>query len=114
MAAGQHNIIIEKGATFSKTLIVKDSAGDVVDLTGATVAGKFRSDKQEDTNFAFVFTIDTPASGNISWTMSDTVTATLPAGHGFYDINVTYSDNTVQRILEGTANVKEWVGRTTS
>ena len=65
MSAGQYNITIEKGTTFSKTLTVKDEAGAVVDLTGATARAKYRTRSQDDTSYPFTVTVTTPASGII-------------------------------------------------
>ena len=111
MAAATRNIIIEKGATFSRTLALKDSEGAAVDLTDATVVAKFRQRPQDSDSVTFTTTVTSPATGGtIQWEIADNVTVTLPTGDGQYDLTVTYADGTSQRLLEGKATVKPWIG----
>lgn len=111
MPAATRNIVIEKGATFSKTLSLIDGADQAVDLTDATAQAKFRQRAQDTDSVDFTVTIDTPETdGQITWGMTANTIATLPSGKGVYDLTVTYADGTSQRLLEGTVTVKPWVG----
>lgn len=42
MAAAKYDFTIEQGATFTKTLTIKDSSAALVDLTGQTFRGQIR------------------------------------------------------------------------
>ena len=42
MPAGTYNILAEQGATFTRTILYTDSAGDPIDLTGFTAAMHIR------------------------------------------------------------------------
>ena len=45
MAAAQYDILIEQGATFSRTFVWKDSSEVAVDLTGYTARMQIRKTK---------------------------------------------------------------------
>ncbi len=114
MAAGTLDITIEQGATFQRTITMKTSAGVAIDLTGCTVAGQLRPSFSSSTSYAFTLTLTTPASGLISWTMSAANTALINAtakAKWVYDIEVTYPSGTVERILQGQADVTLQVTR---
>jgi len=115
MSAGQYNITIEQGTTFSKTLIYKNSSGTVVNLSDvAEVRGQVRPSVASTTFKNFTLTVDAnPALGKIYWSMSATDTATLSApATQYYDIEIEYDNGTVKRILEGTVTVSPEVTRT--
>ena len=112
MAAGQYNIIIEKGTTFGKTLTVKDDVGDAVDLTGASARAKFRTKAQDGSSYTFTMAVTDAANGIISWDMDAATTTTLPSGKGVYDLEIVYSDASVDRILTGNVTVSEFINRT--
>ena len=105
MAAGKHNILIEQGATFAKTLTIKDATGDPINLTGKTFASKLRR-RPTDVNAAgtFTFTVINAALGTVSWTMPATTTAGIVAEPHYYDVEMT-EGSTVTRLMEGTAFV---------
>jgi len=44
--------------------------------------------------------------------MDAVTTATLPSTKGVYDLEVIYSDTTVERILTGKVEVEEFINRT--
>ena len=105
MAAGKHNILIEQGATYSKTLTIKDTSGDPVNLTGKTFASKLRR-RPTDTNAAatFTFTVLNAAAGTVRWSMPATTTSGIVAEPHYYDLEMT-DGATVTRLMEGTAFV---------
>lgn len=111
MAAGRHNILIECGATFAKTLTLKDSTGDPINLTGKTFASKIRRRPTDTTAAAtFTLTVINAAAGTISWQMSATTTAGILAEPHYYDLEMT-DGATVTRLMEGTAFVNFEVTR---
>ena len=116
MSAGLLNITVEKGATFSKTISLKDAAGAAINLTGATVAAKMRPYYSAEESFAFTMAITSPATaGIITWQMAAATTATIPTDETqewVYDVEVTYSGGTISRILQGAAFVSPEATRT--
>jgi hypothetical protein len=112
--SGKLNITIEQGATFQRTINLEDSEGNAISLVGATVAGQLRKDYSSSTSYAFTLTVTDAAEGEISWVMSSATTATIPVTETdryVYDIEVTYADATVERILEGKATISPEVTR---
>ena len=105
MAAGKHNILIEQGATYSKTLTIKDTNGVAINLTGKTFASKLRRRPTDTTAAAtFTLTVINAAAGTVSWQMSATTTAGIVAEPHYYDLEMT-DGATVTRLMEGTAFV---------
>jgi len=103
--AARLNLECEQGATFSRILVLKDSAGAVIDITGATADMQVR----ETVNAADVLVelsttngrivVDGP-NGKLTLTISASDTASLTL-NGVYDLKVTFLSGTVDRILEG-------------
>ena len=114
MSAATYNITIDQGATFSKTLIYKNSAGTPVNLSNvAEVRGQVRPTIASSTFKDFTLTVDAnPALGKIYWSMSaaDTEDLTAPSTQ-YYDIEIEYNDGTVKRLLQGTVTVTAEVTR---
>lgn len=121
MAAGEWNFYVEQGATWNKTITVRDSAGDPVDLTDCAVEMQVRSTPQSS------IVIVTPAvavasalEGEITLELMAAQTAALPAnGATFrdtsqyvYDLRIIRADNTVERVLNGNFEVSPGVTRT--
>lgn len=114
MAAGILDIVIEQGATFSRTINVKDSTGAAVNLSSVTsVVGQVRKKFSASTAYDFTLAVTSAASGVISWEMNAVTTATIPAiGNEIYvyDIEVLRGAN-VERLLQGNAEIKPEVTR---
>lgn len=114
MPAGELDIIIEQGATFSQSIVYKDSAGDAIDLTSVSlVRGQVRQTYKSETSYAFTLAVTDAAAGEISWTMPATTTAQIEPYNTqwFYDIEVVYSSGVVERILQGRATISPEVTR---
>jgi len=108
LSAGILNIVVEKGATFSRSIAVKDASNAAINLTGATVRAKMRPSYESEDATAFTMAITNAAQGLVSWLMPDETTAGLSTGVSavwVYDVEIEYSDGTVERILQGTATV---------
>jgi hypothetical protein len=104
MAAGLLNILIEQGATFSRTLTVESAPGTPINLTGYTFAGKMRKNLTDTTAaVAFTLSVSSASSGQVLWTLSATQTDALAPQVHRYDIEMTAPGGTVTRILEGEA-----------
>ncbi len=111
MAAGTYNFIMEQGATFSRQLTVKED-GSAMDLTGYSVASKFRSTHDSSTVVGtFTCTITSASGGVISMAMTASTTADIEEGIYKYDLEITSGSGTVTRLLEGDITVNPEVTR---
>jgi len=105
MAAGSLNILVEQGATFTRTLTIESTPGVPLNLTGYTFAGKMKR-HLTDANAAasFSLTVANAAAGTLSWSMSASTTDTLAPQIHRYDIEMTNTGSgVVTRLLEGEA-----------
>jgi hypothetical protein len=113
MAAGQLNILIEQGATFSRVLTVYSTGSTPLNLTGKTLRGQLRknlSDADPAATFTFTAADQSTSPGVATWLLAATATALLPAQTLRYDVELV-DGTTVTRILEGEAFVSGEVTR---
>lgn len=113
MAAGQLNILIEQGATFSRTLTVYSTGTTPLNLTGKTLRGQLRrnlTDSAVAGTFTFTLANQGTNPGVATWFLAATDTALLPAQTLRYDVELV-DGATVTRILEGEAFVSGEVTR---
>ena len=114
MSAGRYNFEIEEGATFTRTITYTDNEDTAIDLAGSTVRMQIRD------NYAAadaVISLSTPntgitlsnETGKFTITMTATQTESLGIKQGVYDIEVEYSNGTVERILEGRVKISRQV-----
>lgn len=117
MSAGFHHFIIEQGATFSKTLTLKDVNDTLINLTGYTTGEMdLRSDIDSSTE---VITLTVAngriafggSAGTVTLTISASDTGNMTATDGVYDLEIGNSAGNVYRILEGTYSVRRGVSR---
>jgi len=116
MSAGYHHFIIEQGATFSKVLTLKDSAGSLVNLTNYSSAEMDLRASPETS--AVILTLTTSNStialggtaGTVTLTITAANTAGLTAGDGVYDLEIV-SGSIITRILEGTYSIRRNISR---
>lgn len=111
--SAKYDFDLYQGATFNRTLDIKDSNSAAVDITNYTFAGQIRTSLHSGSvEGTFVIAISgTPSNGRITWTMSATNTALVPAQQCVYDIEMTQANGDVVRLLEGFVNVKANVTR---
>jgi|TARA_Y100000015_G_C2373182_1_gene81127 hypothetical protein len=111
MASGKLDITVEQGATFSRLITIKDASNTAVDISTDSFAGQIRKRHQSAaTEAAFSFTITNGSAGQVTASITNTVTAAMDPGDFVYDIEWT-SGSTVTRLLEGTATVTPEVTR---
>ena len=109
--AAVSNLYIDQGADFSTTISLTDSNGDILSLTGYTALGQIRKTYGSSTIAATFGTSLTAATGQITLTLTDTVTAGINSGRYVYNIIITDSSGDKTRILEGQATVTPSVSR---
>lgn len=115
MLAGQYDITVEQGSTFSLTLVYQDQRGYVVPLTGYTARMQLRQSAAASTSQLELTTENgrisiTPDEGRITLSISAADTAALSALPGVYDLEIV-NGTFVQRILEGAYTVSPEVTR---
>jgi hypothetical protein len=109
--SGKLDLTIEQGATFSRTITIKDASNVVVDISTDTFAGQVRKRHQSGTVEAtMTMTVTDGPNGEVTATISATDTAAMDTGDFVYDIEWT-SGSTVTRLLEGVATVTPEVTR---
>lgn len=113
MAAGRHNLKIEKGATFTLPLTWKNENGSLVNLTGYTARMDIRSAAGAVTAIAQLtsssgITLGGTA-GTIVVTLSAATTAAITDTSGVYDLELVSAGGVVTRLLEGSVEFVEEV-----
>jgi len=114
MTAGLYDIAIDQGSDYSLGLILKDSNGSLIDLTGYSARAQLRPKKDSTVLTAsFTCTISSPSSsGEIIMSMPNATSAGITAGTYYYDLEIyTPSDTYVKRIIEGKAKIRQEVTR---
>lgn len=105
------NLFIDQGTDFSVTVDVTDTDGSVLDLDGYTASAQIRKTYTSSSVSATFGTSISAAAGQVTLTLSDTVTAGLSAGRYVYDLNIESSGGQVTRVVEGQAIVTPGVTR---
>lgn len=116
MAAETHNITIEQGATFTLSLVWRDSDNALIDLTGYTARMQVRKTHRSDTvllNFTTANGAITlgGAAGTIEVEGLATLTDDVDARTGVYDLELEDSTGFVTRLIEGSVVIKPEVTR---
>jgi hypothetical protein len=113
------NFTIHQGATWQRTVILKNPDGTVMNLTGCTARMQIRSNYADfaggaplaDLTTANGKIVITALEGKIVLTISAAETQTFTWRNAFYDVEVVFADATIRRILEGRVEVKPEVTR---
>lgn len=121
MAAAQHDLVIEQGASYSQAVQWKvGSPATAVNLTGYTARMQLRSNVTASTtalsltteNGRIALTTGSGAgAGTITLSISATDTAALTAGRYVYDLELVSSGGQVTRLMEGIVTVSAEVTR---
>jgi hypothetical protein len=107
------NIFIDQGADFSITVNVADVDGTTLDLAGYTAAAQMRKTyESSSSSAAFTTSISSPTTdGQVTLSLTDTVTNALSPGRYVYDLVVTSGGGLKTRVVEGQAVVTPGVTR---
>lgn len=124
MKCNQYDICIEQGATFERTLTIKDSNGVPLDITGWEFTGQIRktySDPDVVVSFSFDVLDQTTETGKVKMFLSADDTESIPVtpatGLSFkptlyvYGVEAKKPDDFVYRFLQGVASVSPEVTR---
>ena len=105
MSASTYNIYIERNVDYRVTLTLKDGNGSPINVTTATIDAEIKQDYYFPTIQTFTVTKTSPASGQITLSLTAAQTAVLHPGPLKYDVLVKYQNNTFQKIMKGTVYV---------
>ena len=106
------NIVINGGADFSQPYDLADqNTNSAKDLSGHSVASQMRKHAAAVGVTTFTTTIVNAAAGQIRIGLTTSQTADLKPGRYVYDLMLTAPDNSVTRVIEGMALVREGVTR---
>ena len=104
------NIVINGGADFNQTYDLADqNTNSAKDLTNHTVASQMRKHAAAVGVTTFTTTIVNPTAGQVRIGLTTSQTSELEPGRYVYDLMLTAPDNSMTRIIEGMALVREGV-----
>ncbi len=104
------DISVDQGTDFSAEVSVDDSDGTLANLTGYTVAGQIRKTYTSSTAVNFVCIVSGASTGEITISLSNTVTAAMKPGRYVYDVEITKTSNGIKtRVIEGQVTVNPGV-----
>jgi hypothetical protein len=110
--AAYSEITIEQGANLTSTITVNDIQGDAVNLSTYTASSQIRKSYYSSSANTLTATITGNSNGQITLSMTAANTANLTPGRYVFDLIITNSvDNSVTRVIEGTATVLPSVTR---
>ena len=106
MSAGKYDIIIDQGADFALTMVVKQD-GSPYNLTNYSVRGQIRSSKTAAAPSAtFTCSVINALNGSLKIELSNAETKNLNPGLYYYDVEIyTANDAAVRRLIQGKATV---------
>ena len=104
------DIVVDQGTDFSAIIDVADTVGSVFNLTGYTVAAQMR--KSYASTVAITFeTNHNNELGQITLSLSNSVTQDISPGRYLYDVEITSSGGTIIRVVEGIVTVTPGITR---
>jgi len=110
--AAYSEITIEQGANLTSTITVNDTQGDAVNLTTYSASAQLRKSYYSSSANTLTAIITGNANGQITLPMTAANTSNLTPGRYVYDLIIRNStDNSVTRVVEGTAVVLPSVTR---
>jgi len=105
------NLTMDQGSTFSTVITVYQN-DSILDLDGYSAAAQIRKSYSSSSSTSFTTAIDsTTSTGKITLSLTSTQTAALEEGRYVYDVEITASDSTVTRPIQGTVTVRPNVTR---
>lgn len=117
MAAFKVPLKIDQGASFSKLATWKTGTpAAAVDLTGCTALAHIRSTLESPDILITLSTANGKivlggAAGTVEIELSATETAAIAWTSAVYDLEITFADNTVRRLMYGSVTISKEVTR---
>jgi hypothetical protein len=117
MSAAKVNLpVIEQGATYRHTLYWKDAAGLAIDLFACTAKMQIRVTADSSAVICELSTVNgrlilTATEGKIELVIPSSVTKAIKPITAVYDLEVSFTNGDVIRLIEGSVVVKAEVTR---
>ena len=105
------NLTIDQGSTFTANIDCTASDGNVLILTGYTVAGQIRKNYDSTTPVALNAIVGNATGGRLTISLTAVQTNALTAGRYVYDVEITSAAGVVTRVVEGQVEVTPGVTR---
>ena len=113
MAAGEYSFPIEQGATFTRTITVRQADDSPLDLTGYKVRMMARASYDDAVPTISLSTIEPPggititdpAGGQFQLNMNAAATGALKFSKIMYDLEIESGAGLVTRLLEGNVTL---------
>lgn len=109
MAAGTLNLVIEIGASYDRTLTLRDPAGALVNLTGCTAAADIRESSRDGAGVLCSLTSGNGrlvlggSAGTIRLVLDEEATVAMEGSStAVWDLFVRFDASTVWKIVRGT------------
>lgn len=114
--AGTYDMVIDQGATLSRTITWKDSAKAPINVTGYSARMQVRASVTATTTVIELTTANSRialggAAGTVTLTVSAADTAALAAGRYVYDLELVSGSGVVSRLIMGNFVVRGEVTR---
>lgn len=114
MIAARHDITIEQGASWRRTLVYRDSNGNPVDLSIYTGARMQVRDKIGGKVYATLTTgnsgiVFTPLAGKIELFIPKSVTSAMRFTEGVYDLFLDRAGDDADRLMQGAVLINRAV-----
>lgn len=105
--AGKANFSLIKGDTFTRNCtFTNKTTGSPVNLSGSTISGKVVTSEQ---SVNLDCSIVNATAGQFKFGLTSIVTTGLKSGIAQIEVQVTYSDSTVQTLFNGNLNILEQI-----
>lgn len=114
MPAAQHDLIIEKSATFKRKLVWRDKSKKPINLTGYAAKMQVRSAAGAVDVLLELSTVNGrivlgTVNGSITLVVTAAVTSLVTWTSGVYDLKLVAPDGTETRLIEGNITVSAGV-----
>ena len=109
--AGFVELTVEQGAYFSTIINLSNYEGLALNLMGYSASSQLRKSYYSANSVTIATEFTDMANGQITMSMSSTVTANIIPGRYVFDLVTTNPDNVKMRIIEGTVDVTPSVTR---
>lgn len=105
--AGYAELTVDKGTTFNSVINISDeTTGLAVNVSGYSFASQVRKSYYSvNATASLVCTVNDASNGNISISMSNTVTGGISPGRYVYDVRMVDKNGAVTRVIEGIMTI---------
>jgi hypothetical protein len=106
MAVSVSNLVVDQNSDFSTTVLLQDSSGNPLDLTGYTAVGKIKKYYGSNTFVSLTISMPMPlTSGTVTLSLDKVTTKHMEIGRYVYDVKLIDNMNVTKKVLEGIVTV---------